>query len=289
MRPVKAAKLLTRAEATLKASPAIDHWQQDRELIEAEELLLHVMGEDPDPEEEIPSSARREFEALVSRRAEGEPIPYIKGYSSFRDIELIAEPGVFVPRDSSEWLAEQAIRRLRGRKHPILVDLATGGGTIALAVADEVPKAEVYGTDVAADAVKLARRNARRLGLKAVFATGDLFGALPKRLRGWVDVITLHPPYVARDEMEELPDEIRGWEPEHTLTDRSIDGLGLVQRTAADAPEWLARKGWLLLEVSPDRAKAAARVLTKAGFRDVERTKGGELKVTRVIVGRRPA
>jgi release factor glutamine methyltransferase len=139
MRPVKAAKLLTRAEATLKSSPAIDHWQQDRELIEAEELLLHVLGEDPDPDQEIPTRARQEFEGLVARRAEGEPIPYIKGYSAFRDIELIAQPGVFVPRDSSEWLAEQAIRRLRGRKRPILVDLATGGGTIALAVADEVP------------------------------------------------------------------------------------------------------------------------------------------------------
>jgi len=289
MRPVNATELLTRAEATLKASPAIDHWQEDRELIEAEELLLHVMGEDPDPDEEIRPKTRKRFEALVARRAEGEPIPYIKGYSAFRDIELIAKPGVFVPRDSSEWLAEQAIRRLRGRKHPVLVDLATGGGTIALSVADEVPKAAVFGTDVAGDAVKLARRNAKRLELDATFAKGDLFEPLPARLRGSVDVITVHPPYVARDEMEELPDEIRDWEPPHTLTDRSVDGLGLVQRTAAEAPAWLNRKGWLLVEVSPDRAKAAARVLTKAGFREVERTKGGDLKVTRVIVGRRPA
>jgi len=289
MRVVKAAKLLTRAEVTLKASPAIDHWQQDRELMEAEELLLHVLGEDPDPGEEIPSAAREEFEALVARRAEGEPIPYIKGYSTFRDIELIARPGVFVPRDSSEWLAEQAVRRLRGRKRPVLVDLATGGGTIALAVADEVPAAEVYGTDVAGDAIKLARRNAKRLGLAATFRKGDLFGALPARLRGSVHVVTLHPPYVARDEMDELPDEIREWEPAHTLTDRSVDGLGLVQRAAEESPAWLAGKGWLLVEVSPDRAKAAARVLARAGFRDVERTKGGELKVTRVIVGRRPA
>ena len=286
---MNATELLTRAEATLKASPAIDHWQEDRELIEAEELLLHVMGEDPDPDEEIPPKTRRRFEALVARRAEGEPIPYIKGYSAFRDIELIAKPGVFVPRDSSEWLAEQAIRRLRGRKHPVLVDLATGGGTIALSVADEVPKAAVFGTDVAGDAVKLARRNAKRLELDATFAKGDLFEPLPARLRGSVDVITVHPPYVARDEMEELPDEIRDWEPPHTLTDRSVDGLGLVQRTAAEAPAWLNRKGWLLVEVSPDRAKAAAKVLTKAGFREVERTKGGDLKVTRVIVGRRPA
>jgi release factor glutamine methyltransferase len=289
MRRVKAAKLLTRAEATLKASPSIDHWQRDRESMEAEELLLHVMGEEPEPDEEIPAKARRRFEALVARRAEGEPIPYIKGYAAFRDIELIARPGVFVPRDSSEWLAEQAVRRLRGRRRPIHVDLATGGGTIALAVADEVPKADVYGTDVAADAVKLARRNAKRLGLRATFVRGDLFAGLPSRLRGSVDVITLHPPYVARDEMEELPDEIREWEPAHTLTDRSVDGLGLVQRAASEAPSWLRGKGWLLIEVSPDRAKPAARVLTKAGFRDVERTKGGDLKVTRVVLGRRPA
>ena len=79
----------------------------------------------------------------MERRATGEPIPFIKGYAEFRGIELIAEPGVFVPRDSSEFLAEQAVRRLRSRKAPVHVDLATGGGTIALAVADEVPKAAV--------------------------------------------------------------------------------------------------------------------------------------------------
>ena len=107
--------------------------------------------------------------AFVDRRATGEPIPYIKGYAEFRGIELRTKPGVFVPRDSSEFLAEQAVRRLRRRRHPVYVDLATGGGTIALAVADEVPEAEVWGADIAGDAVKLARRNADALGLDARF------------------------------------------------------------------------------------------------------------------------
>ncbi|HJR98681.1 MAG TPA: HemK/PrmC family methyltransferase [Actinomycetota bacterium] len=285
---MEARRVLARAVKQLKASPAIDHWQRGRERIEAEDLLAYVLGDDPESSDEVSEKDRRRFEALIDRRATGEPIPYIKGYSEFRDIELVTKPGVFVPRDSSEFLAEQAVRRLRKRKSPVLVDLATGGGPIALAVADEVPKAEVWGTDVAKDAVKLARKNAKALSLHARFEVGDLFGGLPERLRGSVDVITLHPPYVPASEIDDLPDEIREWEPPHTLTDRSADGLGLIGRTAAEAPTWLRSNGWLLLEVSPDRAKEVKRVLAEGGFRDVRSTKGGELKVTRVIVGRRP-
>jgi release factor glutamine methyltransferase len=287
MPAMEARRLLSRAVKTLRASDSIDHWQKDREQIEAEDLLQHVMGYDPEPEEDIGGRRRREFDALIERRAAGEPIPYIKGYAEFRGIELLTKPGVFVPRDSSEFLAEQAVRRLRGRKKPVHLDLATGGGTIALAVADEVPKAQVWGTDVARDAVKLAAKNAERLGLRARFVRGDLFEGLPKKLGGRVDVITLHPPYVPAAEVDDLPDEIRDWEPAHTLTDSSADGMGLIHRAAAESPDWLRRDGWLLMEVSPDRAKDVKKVFGRAGFRDVASTKGGELKVTRVIVGRR--
>jgi release factor glutamine methyltransferase len=286
---VNARKLLDQAVRTLKASPSIDHWQKHRERWEAEELLAHVLGEGSDPEDDIPAKARRRFETMVARRSTGEPIPLIKGYAEFRGLELIARRGVFVPRDSSEFLAEQAIRLLRRRKSPVSVDLATGGGTIALAVANEVPKATVFGTDVSDDAVKLARRNAKRLGLSATFRRGDLFEGLPKKIRGDVDVITLHPPYVASGEIDDLPDEIREWEPAHTLTDRSDDGLGLIRRSVDEAPLWLRRRGWLLMEVDPDRARDVKPIFRKGGFRDVASTKGGPLKVTRVIVGRRPA
>jgi release factor glutamine methyltransferase len=285
---VNAEKLLDHAIQTLKASPSIDHWQKHRERWEAQELLWFVLGEEPDPRDEVPAKDRRRFEAMVARRATGEPIPFIKGFAEFRGLELVAEPGVFVPRDSSEFLAEQAIRRLRRRKAPVSVDLATGGGTIALAVANEVPKAAVYGTDISGEAIKLARRNAKQLGLDATFRKGDLFGALPKKVRGVVDVITLHPPYVASGEMADLPDEIRDWEPAHTLTDRSDDGLGLIRRTVDEAPVWLRSRGWLLIEVDPDRARDVTPIFRHGGFRDVETTKGGSLKVTRVIVGRSP-
>lgn len=283
-----ARRVLTHAVEQLRASEAIDHWQRGRERIEAEDLLGYVVGHEPEPGDDVSGANLHRFRELVARRVTGEPIAFIKGHADFRGLELLATPGVFVQRDSSEFLAEQAIRRLRGRPHPVHVDLATGGGAIALSVADEASGAEVWGVDVSHDAVRLARRNARALGLDVTFRVGDLFGGLPARLRASVDVITLHPPYVPAGELDDLPGEIRDWEPPHTLTDDSADGMGLITRTVTESPQWLRSSGWLLVEVSPDRARSVKAVLTAGGFRDVRSTRGGALQVTRVIVGRRP-
>jgi release factor glutamine methyltransferase len=285
---MNAEEVLDRAVARLERSTAIDHWQKNRELIEAEDLLAHALKVDTfDVDDEVPAAARRRFETMIERRAAGEPVQLIKGYAEFRGMKLIAKPGVFVPRDSSEFLAEQAIRRLRRRPSPVLIDLATGGGTVALAVANEVPRATTYGTDIARDAIAVARTNAKRLGLSnAVFAVGDLFGGLPARIRGTADVVTLHPPYVAKTELRELPEEIRAWEPEHTLSDQSVDGLGLIGRTATEAGGWLRPGGWLLIEVSPDRARAVTSLMRRAGYTDLKSTLDRGFKVTRVIVGR---
>lgn len=284
---MNASDLLEEAVRLLRASPAIDHWQHDREQIEAEELLGHVLHvEEPDPDAEVPPAARRRFRRLIERRAAGEPVAFLKGYAEFRGLRLVARPGVFVPRDSSEFLAEQAIRRLRGRGSPVAVDLATGGGAVALAVADAVPGAEVHGVDISPEAIAAARADARRLGIRARFAVGDLFSPLPRRLEGSVDAITLHPPYVARGELRWLPQEIRAYEPDHTLTDHSRDGLGLVERAVGEAPAWLRPRGWLLIEVSPDRARAVHGMLRREGFRDVRSTADRGFRVTRVLVGR---
>ena len=284
---MNASEVLTGAVATLKASTAIDHWQRDREEIEADELLAFALGADRvDPQDEVPAAARRRFDRMVARRAAGEPVQLITGQAVFRGLQIAARPGVFVPRDSTEYLAEQAIRRLRQRRRPIAVDLATGGGTVALAIANEVRGVRVFGTDISATAVRVARENAERLRLRATFRKGDLFGGLPRDLGGRVDVITLHPPYVARDELRELPEEIRRFEPAHTLTDRSQDGLGLVGRAASEGPRWLKPGGWLLIEVSPDRSRAVASVLRHDGFEEVRSTMDRGFKVTRVLVGR---
>ncbi len=285
---MKARTLIRAATDRLKDSPAIDHWQKHREKIEAEILMIDLLGYEPEPDEKIGSKKQRTYEAWVERRFTGEPLAHITGVTAFRDLELVVEPGVFVPRDSSEWIVECAVRRLRGRKHPVLVDLASGMGTIALAVSSEVPAAAVFGAELSEEGVRLARKNAKLLGLRARFAAGDLFAPVPKKLKGGVDVITIHPPYVAKDEVADLPDEIREWEPEHTLTDQSDDGLGLVRRTVEEAPPWLRSNGWLLMEADADRAKGVRAVMTEAGYRDVSATKGGPIPITRVIAGKRP-
>jgi release factor glutamine methyltransferase len=285
---MKARTLLRNGTARLKDSPAIDHWQKGREKIEAEILLIDLLGEEPDPDDKISASKQRRYEQWIERRYTGEPVAHITGITDFMGLDLIVEPGVFVPRDSSEWLAMQAIRRLRRRRKPVHLDLASGMGTIALAVASEVPKADVFGAELTAEGVKLARRNARNLGVKAKFGVGDLFAPVPKKYRGEVDVITIHPPYVAKGELGDLPGEIVDWEPEHTLTDQSDDGLGLVRRTVEESPDWLKPNGWLLMETDPDRARDVRKVMTRGGFRDVDTSKGGSVPITRVIAGKRP-
>jgi release factor glutamine methyltransferase len=285
---MKARTLLRNGAKRLKDSPAIDHWQPGREKTEAEILLIDLMGEEPDPDDEISAKKQRKFDSWIERRYTGEPIAHITGVTDFKGMDLMVEPGVFVPRDSSEWLAEQAIRRLRKRRRPVHLDLASGMGTIALAVANEVPKAEVFGAELSNEGVALARKNAKRLGLKVSFGAGDLFEPAPRRLRGRVDVITIHPPYVAKGELRDLPGEIKDWEPAHTLTDRSRDGLGLVRRTVEEAPDWLVPNGWVLMETDPDRARDVKKVMAAGGFRDVRSTKGGPIPITRVIAGKRP-
>lgn len=288
-RQLTAADLIDDAARRLKRSPAIDHWPADRELHEARQLLAFVLGideEDLDERGAVPAVRARRFSNLVRRRAGGEPMPHIVGFMEFRGLRIRVRPGAFVPRQSSEYTVEQAARRLRRRPKPIAVDMATGIGPIALAIAAAVPKAKVHGTDISGDALRQAKQNARELGLKNVeFHRGDLFASLPPRIRGKVDVVTAHAPYVPRGEVEDLPLEIRGFEPEATLTDYSDHGLDLLTRIAEEAPDWLRPGGWMMFEVSPDFARVVRGLLVRTGYRDVKSTKGWP-EVTRVVLGR---
>ena len=240
---------------------------------EARELLaftLGVHGDELDEQEgDLPRRARERYLSLVARRAGGEPFPFLTGRIEFWGLELKVRPGAFVPRPSSELTVVRALRKLRRRKSPVVVDVCTGAGPIALALADELPTAEVWGADISAEGLAQGRENAKLLGLDNVhFKKSDMYDALPGRLRGKVDLITGHVPYVPLGELEDLPAEVREFEPLYTLTDHTGDGLGLMRRAVAEAVEWLRPGGWLLLEMSHDLPPKIRRLVRTAGLED---------------------
>jgi release factor glutamine methyltransferase len=284
-------EVLREAERELKQSDAVEHPHAGKERYDAEELLAQVLGRDLldpefDPDEGLDDLAARRFRQLLNRRRRGEPVAYITGRMLFSGMTLEVGPGAFIPRESSEFMVQQAARRLRTRREPVHIDLATGVGPVALAVAKDVPSARVFGVDLSDRPIVMARLNARRLGIRNVhFVKGDLFRPLADDLQGRVDVVTIHPPYVRKGELRQLPDEIRRFEPVESLTDFSRSGMKLLERVVGEAPAWLRRHGgWMLVEVAPDRARTAGTVLRHGGFKDVRSTKGG-VSVTRVVLG----
>jgi release factor glutamine methyltransferase len=283
--------LLDEAEGQIGRSRAVDLWRKSDARINAEELMETLLGREissDDLDEMVGASDARRYRGLVKRRAEGEPVAMIIGKTEFMGLDLEVRPGVFIPRNSSENLATEAIARLRRRPKSVAVDLATGSGPVALAIAKKVPASKVWGLDISKEALELARRNASQLKLSNVtFLQSDLTDAIPRQLRGKVDTFTIHPPYVARDEVSTLPKEIRAFEPKHTLTDRSDDGLGLVRRLASDAPDWLRSGGWVLVEVSPNLSRKVRGILQRAGFEKVKSVRDS-LGATRVISGALP-
>lgn len=283
---MKASELLGWAERTIAASEAIDHWEKRGDRHDAQTLLREVLGIDVHQGAEASARDSARYRRMVERRARGEPIPHITGFTEFMGLRLSVRPEVFVPRSSTEWLAEQAIRRLRLRRAPIALDVGTGAGAVACALADRVPGATVLGTDVSEAAIRLARLNARHLGLSVRFVAGDLLAAVPKRWKGNIDVMAAHLPYIGRGELRWVPGEVVDFEPRTALTDGTKEGLELLGRLSDEARAWLVPRGWLLAEVASDRSRAVVAAFRRMGYTDVRSTRG-DMPWTRVVVARR--
>ncbi|HEX9712943.1 MAG TPA: HemK/PrmC family methyltransferase [Actinomycetota bacterium] len=279
--------LLKLGKRTLRANADNLSWTGNLHN-EAFDLLEMALGHYP-VQGEVPSAAtRRKFQRLIERRASGEPQPYILGWCEFGPLKMKVKQGGFVPRTTSEFLSQQAARRIARRRRPVAVDLATGVGPVALLVKKLVGDAQVYGADISRSAIAQARANAKDLGLDVTFRVGDLFAPLPGALCGEIDVITMHPPYVGAEIVEDLPAEIKDYEPPESLTDGSNDGLGLVRRVVAEGRNWLRSDGWLMFEVEPPIARPVRTLLTRGGYTDVKSTTDPELPITRVVIGRKP-
>jgi release factor glutamine methyltransferase len=214
----------------------------------------------------ITAEAERACESLAARRAAGEPLQYVTQVAGFRRLELAVGPGVFIPRPETELVAERAMQLLpqRGR----LVDIGTGSGAIALAVADERPDAEVFATEASRRAFEWAVRNRDGLAKDVDIILCDLFDGLPRHLEGSFDMVVSNPPYIDRNDSPNLPPEVREYEPSSALF-AGERGLDMIIRLADAALRWLKPLGWLVLEIGSDQAQSVRTLLGAAGYEDI--------------------
>lgn len=221
-------------------------------------------------DEPVTTRALAFFDSMVERRAAGEPLQYVVGAWGFRSLDLYVDRRVLIPRPETEQVVEVALAELRALpshpERPLVVDLGTGSGAIALSVAVEVLEAQVWATDRSADALAVARANLAgigRAGARVRLEEGNWFDALPGLLRGRVDLVVSNPPYVADSEV--LPEEVASWEPTSALFSGPT-GLESVTEILEAAPGWLARPGACVVEIAPHQADAVVALAYDAGF-----------------------
>jgi release factor glutamine methyltransferase len=259
--------------------------------LDAELLLVEATGWDrallaAEPEAEVPPPAARRFGEMVRRRLRREPLAYIVGRKGFRRIELAVDPRVLIPRPETELLVELALELAPHR----VLDVGTGSGAIALAVAGELPDCEVVATDTSAPALEVARANAERLGLSERV---ELIEATLPPGPGEFDLILANLPYVAESDWGDLEPEVTEWEPREALS-AGPDGLDAIRKLLAERARVLSRysgqntsstNGIVALEVGEGQAATVGELLRDAGFGSVE-VRADLAGIERVVVGR---
>ncbi len=253
------------AAARRWAVAELDRAGIDQAEATAELALRHVLGCDRVElalrTEPLSARERADLRAAIERRIAGEPIQHVVGTQAFRSLELEVRPGVFVPRPETELLVEHALEMVAATRRPLVVDVGTGTGAIALAVAAERRDATVVATDRSHRAVELARANAARLGLAIDVRLGDLLD--PIEPTEAVDLIVSNPPYLRADGVDLLPDEVAADPPGALFA--PADPFGAVIEQAATR---LPRGGGLALEIGEEQGADVAAALARE-FREV--------------------
>jgi release factor glutamine methyltransferase len=205
------------------------------------------------------AATEAELDALVERRVAGEPLQYLEGTAAFGPWDLHVDPRVLIPRPETELLWE--IASALAESPDVIVDLCTGSGALAIALAKSFPESRVLGTDVSVDAIDVARTNGDLLQTQVEWCHGDLFAALPVDLVGAVDLLVSNPPYVAEHEYVALPEDVKR-EPKLALVSGPT-GLEVYERIAAEIGRWLAPGGRFALEIGETQGDAVVRLFSE--------------------------
>ncbi len=237
------------------AARGVEHPRFDAELLFAravglQRIELYTQHDRPLTEAEL-AEARR----LIGRRGRREPLAYVLGDWDFRRLTLRTDARALVPRPETEIVVERCLARLEEIDTPLVLDVGTGTGAIALAIAHERPDARVTATESSPGALALARENAEANGLAVELVATDLLDGV----EGTFDLVVSNPPYVSGTELDQLEPEVRDWEPRTALLDE-----GQTEQVLLDARRVL--RGWLVLEVHEQRAAQVAAVATRLGY-----------------------
>lgn len=244
-------------------SRGLEGGRRDAELLLGAVLGLDRVGLYLNYDRPLEAAELADYKARVVRRAQHEPVQYILGETEFWSLPFTVNPTVLVPRPDTEVLVEEALRCAPAAER--ILDVGTGSGAIAVALAHELPAARVEALDISSAALIVAGENARRNGVaeRIRFFEGDL-ARLPL---GPFDLIVSNPPYIPAADLAGLMPEVRDFEPRLALCGGN-DGLDCYRLLATQAPNCLTPAGWLLLEVGIDQAEAVRDLLTAAGLTD---------------------
>jgi release factor glutamine methyltransferase len=234
----------------------------------AERLMLAVLGVDRAAmfarSEGLSTAEAKLYGRLLCRRCAGSPLQHLTGEEGFRGLTLLVRPGVFVPRPETEVLVDVALRSMADQPTPLVADVATGNGAVALAIKTERSEAEVWATDVSPEAVALAQENARRLDLQIHVVEGDLLQPLPDKDRGGFDLVVSNPPYVPLDEADSVPREVRADPPSAVFGDAALS-----ERLLREAATWLRPGGFAIVEIDERHGSALTASTRALGYEDV--------------------
>jgi release factor glutamine methyltransferase len=230
-------------------------------ILDKSRLELYLNYDQPLNPEELAG-----FKSLLIRRRQHEPVAYITGVREFYSLELQVGPGVLIPRPETELLVDEGLKALAdGQEKPRILDLCTGSGAVALALAANLPQAEIWAADISEQALSYARSNAQKLSLAEVnFIRGDLWSPLLSRGL-FFDLITANPPYVEPGEWEILDPEVRDYEPRLALLGGG-DGFGLIRAILQGARAFLRPLSTLLVEIASPQAEKAKTEAARAGI-----------------------
>ena len=237
--------------------------------VDAEILVAHVLAVSRselalDRSRKLSKVEAAELEGLVARRETREPLAYVLGEWGFRRLTLRVDRRVLVPRPETEVVVDRCLARIAHLAEPRVLDVGTGSGAIALAIADEHPGAHVTGVDASSGALEVAGANVVRTGLAVELRAWDLFTGLPE---GPWDLVVSNPPYVLPEELESLEPEVSEWEPRTALA-----GVGETEAVARGARDVLAADGALVLEVAAGDSGRVTALLDELGYDDVTTT-----------------